>query len=164
MNDILKATSENLALWILALCGALVFGALTMEHAFGDVPCPLCLMQRLWFFAAGLFAFTGLMHDPRWGIYPLLSIVSAVAGGYFSLRQIYLQTLPADQVPACGAPVDHMIQSGMWSDLVTAMTQGSGDCAEVLGVLGVPYPYWALLGFVAVIFLAAAQMWAGNRR
>lgn len=160
----LKATSENLALWILALCGLLLFGALVMEHAFGQVPCPLCLMQRIWFFAAGLFAFIGLLHDPRWGIYPLLSTVSALTGAGFSVRQLYLQSLPADQVPACGPDINYMIEVFPLSDVLAAMTRGTGDCAEAIGVLGLTYPAWALLGFVAVIALAVIQLWAGNRR
>lgn len=160
----LKATSENLALWILALCGLLLSGALVMEHAFDQVPCPLCLMQRIWFFAAGVFAFIGLLHDPRWGIYPLLSMVSALTGAGFSLRQLYLQSLPADQVPACGPDINYMIEVLPLSDVLAAMTRGTGDCTEALGVLGLSYPTWALLGFAAVVALAVIQLRAGNRR
>lgn len=159
-----KATSENLALWILALCGALLFGALVMEHVFQKEPCPLCLMQRIWFFAAGLFAFAGLMHDPRWGIYPLLSIVSALTGGGFAIRQLYLQSLPADQVPACGPGIGYMLEAFPLRDVLIAMTSGTGDCAEVtFSFLGVSLPGWALLGFAAVVVLAIAQLRAGNR-
>lgn len=160
----LKVSSENLALWTLALCGALLFGALVMEHVFDQVPCPLCLMQRIWFFAAGLFAFVGLMHDPRWGIYPLLSIVSALVGGGFSVRQLYLQSLPEDQVPACGPDINYMIEVFPLSDVLAAMTRGTGDCAEVTwSFLGLALPGWALLGFAAVVLLAVAQLRAGNR-
>jgi disulfide bond formation protein DsbB len=159
----LKITSENLALWILALCGALLFGALVMEHAFDQVPCPLCLMQRIWFFAVGLFAFVGLMHDPRWGIYPLLSILSAVTGAGFSVRQLYLQSLPADQVPACGPDINYMIEAFPLSDVLAAMTRGTGDCAAASDFLGWPLPGWALVGFAAVITLAVIQLRVGNR-
>jgi disulfide bond formation protein DsbB len=161
----LKLTSENLALWILALCGALLFGALIMEHAFDMVPCPLCLMQRIWFFAAGLFAFIGLLHDPRWGIYPVLSIASAVTGAGFSLRQLYLQSLPADQVPTCGPDINYMIEVFPWSEVLAAMTRGTGDCAAVTwSFLGLSIAGWALVGFVAVAGLAVIQLWAGNRQ
>lgn len=161
----LKPSSENLALGILILCGALLFGAVIMEHAFGKAPCPLCLMQRLWFLAAGLFAFIGLMHDPRWGIYPLLSLLSGLTGAGFSVRQLYLQSLPPDQVPACGPDIDYLIHGFPLSDVLQAMTRGTGDCATVTWrLIGISLPGWALLGFAVVVVLAVAQLLAGNRR
>lgn len=164
IRSLIEASSETLALWILALTGCLLFGALVMEHFFALVPCPLCLMQRIWFFAAGLFAFIGLLHDPRWGIYPVLSIASAIAGGGFSIRQLYLQSLPADQVPACGPDITYMIDAFPLKDLLAAMTRGTGDCAAVAWqFLGLSIPAWALLGFAAIIVLSIAQLRAGNR-
>lgn len=160
-----RLSSESLALIMLAGCGALLFGALIFEHGFGMVPCPLCLMQRIWFFAAGLFALAGLLHDPRWGIYPLLSMLSALVGGGFSIRQLYLQSLPADQVPACGPDINYMIEVFPLSDVLAAMTSGTGDCAEVAWrFLGLSIPGWALLGFAAIVVLAVAQLRAGNAR
>jgi disulfide bond formation protein DsbB len=160
----LAGDSEALALCALALCGALVAGAQVMEHVFGYVPCPLCLMQRVWLLLAGLCAAAGLMHDPRWGIYPVLTAASAVAGGAFSIRQLWLQSLPPDQVPACGAPIDYQIQNFPLLDVLRAMTQGTGDCAKVdWSLLGLSFAGWALVGFVLVVALAIAQLRAGNR-
>lgn len=155
--------SEALALLMLSACGALLFGALIFEHAFDMVPCPLCLMQRIWFFAAGLFALVGLLHNPRWGIYPLLSILSALIGAGFSIRQLYLQSLPADQVPACGPNINYMIEVFPLSDVLAAMTSGTGDCAEVMWrFLGLSIPGWALVGFAAIVLLGIAQIRTGN--
>lgn len=163
-NGISEPSAESLALWTLALTGALLFAALVMEHVFGQVPCPLCLMQRIWFFVAGAFAFAGLMHDPRWGIYPLLSLLAALTGGGFALRQLYLQTLPADQVPACGPDINYMIDAFPLSEVLAAMTRGTGNCAEVgWQFLGLSLPGWALVGFAAVILLSVLQLRAGNR-
>ncbi|MEQ8486459.1 MAG: disulfide bond formation protein B [Pseudomonadales bacterium] len=159
-----RLTSEDLALMILSMCGVLLFGALIMEHVFSLVPCPLCLMQRIWFFAAGLFAFAGLMHDPRWGIYPLLSLLSSLTGGGFAIRQLYLQRLPADQVPACGPDINYMIDAFPLGEVLAAMTRGTGDCAAVSwSFLGISLPGWALLGFVAIAILAVLQLRAGNQ-
>jgi disulfide bond formation protein DsbB len=156
--------SEHLALAILAICGVALFGALVMEHAYAMVPCPLCLMQRVWFFAAGLFACLGLLHDPRWGIYPLLTLLAATVGGGFATRQLYLQSLPADQVPACGPDINYMIEYFPLSDVLIAMTQGTGDCAVVAWrFLGLSIPGWALVAFIIVIVLAILQLRVGNR-
>ena len=160
---ILRPTAENLALWTLALVGVLLCGALLMEYVLAMPPCPLCLMQRIWFFVAGLFAFVGLMHDPRWGIYPLLTLLASLIGAGFAIRQIYLQNLPADQVPACGPGIDYMIDVFPASEVLAAMIRGTGDCAAVDRFLAVPVPAWALLGFAALIVLAVLQIRAGNR-
>lgn len=163
-TGILHANAENLALWTLALSGALLFGALVMEHVFALVPCPLCLMQRIWFFVAGLFAFVGLMHDPRWGIYPVLSIGASLTGAGFAIRQLYLQSLPADQVPACGPDINYMLDAFPLGDVLAAMTRGTGDCAAVSwSFLGLSIPGWALVGFLALIGLCIWQLRAGNR-
>ncbi len=164
IRSLFEASSETLALYILALTGCLLFGALVMEHFFALAPCPLCLMQRIWFFAAGLFAFISLLHNPRWGIYPVLSVASAITGAGFSIRQLYLQSLPADQVPACGPDITYMIDAFPLSDLLAAMTRGTGDCAAVSWqFLGLSIPAWALLGFAAIVVLGIAQLRAGNR-
>jgi disulfide bond formation protein DsbB len=134
-----------------------------MEHVVGLDPCPLCLMQRIWVMIVGAIALAGLTHNPRILIYPLLSLMAALTGAGFSVRQLYLQSLPADQVPACGAPLDYLLD-GPLADLLREMTMGSGDCAEVSwSLLGISLPGWALLGFLAMAGLAVLQ-WRSARR
>lgn len=160
----LTRDSEALAIALLALCGGLLAGALVMEHVMALIPCPLCLMQRVWFFVAGLCTCAGLLHNPRWGIYPLLTGVAALIGGGFSIRQLYLQTLPADQVPACAPNIDYMIEVFPASEVLRAMTRGTGDCASVdWTFLGLSIPAWALAGFAGIVVLAFLQLRAGNR-
>lgn len=164
-TSLLTVDSERIAIATLAFCGLLLVGALIAEHVFDFVPCPLCLMQRGWFFIAGLLAAIGLLHNPRLGIYPLLTMLAALVGGGFSIRQLWLQSLPADQVPACGASIDYMLQSGYpGAQILRAMTQGTGDCAAVdWQFLGLSFAGWALLGFIAIAAAAALQLRAGYR-
>jgi len=131
--------------------------ALIIEHSLeGMEPCPLCLMQRLWFLIAGLVAYTGLAHNPRWGIYPVLTVVAALSGGAFAVRQLWLQTLPAGDGPAC-INLDRLLEFGMFSEALAAMVSGSGDCAAEPPLLGVPIPLWSLAGFAAVVVGAVLQ-------
>lgn len=136
----------------------LAFGQI-MEHAFGHVPCPLCLMQRLWFLTAGLVAAFALADDPRRPVWALLLALAALVGAGFSIRQLWLQSLPADQVPACTPPIDFMLQSGYpGMEILRAMTAGTGDCAKVgWSLLGLSFAGWALVGFLALMALALAQ-------
>ena len=153
--------ARDYALGIVGLCGALVFGALLLEFSVADMePCSLCLMQRLWFLIAGALAYAGLAHNPRWGIYPLMTIIAALAGGGFALRQLWLKTLPADQVPAC-IDLGRLFEFGMFSDAVSAMVYGTGDCVAEAPFLGVPIPLWALAGFAAILVAAVLQWRSG---
>jgi disulfide bond formation protein DsbB len=56
---------------------------------FRDLPCPLCILQRVGFIAAGFGIALNLMFGPRPSHYGL-AIVGAVAGGVVSARQILL--------------------------------------------------------------------------
>ena len=82
----------------------------------------------------------------------MVTAVAAIIGGSFSIRQLYLQSLPPEEVPACGPPLEWLLD-GPVSDLLSAMTQGTGDCAEVMWTfLGLSIPAWALVGFIAGLF------------
>ena len=108
-------------------------------------------MQRIWLALTALFAYVSLAHNPRWGIYPLLGGLCTLVGGGFSIRQLWLQSLPKDQVPACGPDLTYMLEAFPLSEVLAAMTSGTGDCAEVS---------WSLLGFkysrLAVVMLRGA--------
>lgn len=154
--------SEQWALAICILSGVLLCIGLVMEHAMGLSPCPLCMMQRIWLALVGLTAYASLAHSPRWGIYPLVGGVFAIIGGGFSLRQIWLQNLPKDQVPSCGPDLAYMIQSFPLSDLLAAMTSGTGDCAEVSwSLLGLSIPAWLFAGFMVLLFGCVMQIRQG---
>ena len=159
-----KGMAQQLAMLLCLASGALLCGALFMEHVMDLAPCPLCMMQRLWVAAVGLVAYVGLLHNPRWGIYPLLAALCSAIGAGFSIRQLWLQSLPADEVPACGPDLQYMIEVFPLSDVLVAMTSGTGDCAEVsLSVLGLSIPGWTLVGFAALLVIAALQFRAGLR-
>lgn len=155
--------SELMATLSVGAVGVLLCGALIMEHVFALDPCPLCLMQRVWFAVAGLVGIIGLLHSPRWGIYPLLTIVACLIGGGFSIRQLYLQSLPPDQVPSCGPDMAYMLENFPLSDVLAAMTRGTGSCAEVAWQFGLTIPGWALVGFIVLIGFSAIQLRAGMR-
>ncbi|HEY5646321.1 MAG TPA: disulfide bond formation protein B [Pseudomonadales bacterium] len=155
--------TEAMAALIVAATGALLAGALVMEHAFALDPCPLCLMQRIWFAFAGLIGLAALLHSTRWGIYPLLTILAALVGGGFSVRQLYLQSLPPEAVPACGPDMTYMLENFPLADLLAAMTRGTGDCAQVAWQFGLTIPGWALLGFAGIVVLGVLWLRAGLR-
>jgi len=140
-------------LYIFLFCVLLLGIALYMENVMGLEPCPLCMTQRLFFAMAGLIALAAFIHNPKElgkSIYGFVCAAFSFGGGGFAIRQIYLQHLPADQVPACGPSLGYMIEVFPMSEVLAAMLSGDGNCAEVVWrdpVIGMNIAEWSLLGF-----------------
>ena len=84
--------------------------------------------------------------------------VFALGGGATAGRQIWLQTVPADQLPACLPSLDYMLQAFPFQEIIRVVLHGSADCAEVNWTLfGLSIPELSLLGFVVCIGLALYQ-------
>lgn len=150
-------------LYIFLICVSLLGIALYMENVMGLEPCPLCMTQRLFFGMAGIVALLAFIHNPaKLGrtIYGFVCAAFSFGGGGFAIRQIYLQHLPEDQVPACGPSLGYMIEVFPLSEVLTAMLSGDGNCAEVVWqdpVLGMSIPEWSLVGFISLGCLCLFQ-------
>ncbi len=130
-------------LFLLAFLGCLgmMAAALYLEHIVGLEPCPLCHVQR---FALLLFAIVCLiatLHNPtRLGqrIYAVLAMLAAIFGIATAGRQLWLQGLPADQLPSCLPPMEFMLEAFPLQEIISKMLHGTADCAAI---------DWTLLGF-----------------
>lgn len=131
---------------------ALLGTAFYMEHVMLLEPCPLCMMQRIWVGIAGGLALAAALHGRGIRAWSVLTGGAAVIGSGFSLRQLWLQSLPADQVPACGPGLSYMIEVFPPIEVLEAMVFGTGNCAEVSWtLLGLSIPAWVLIAFVALL-------------
>src|SRR6516164_2500025 len=96
------------------VCAALIGWALWLQYGEGLEPCPLCMFQRVAVGAVGLVFLIALIHNPlqigAW-IYAVAALVLAGAGAALAGRQIWLQALPKDQVPACGMGINYMLDT-----------------------------------------------------
>jgi len=152
------------ALCALFLAGGMIGGAQFMEHVLKLDPCPLCLMQRLWTLFAGVVVLIALSHEPRHRIYPALVFLCSVLGGGFSVRQLWLQSLPPDAVPSCGPDMGYMLEVFPMSQILTAMTFGTGNCAEVTwSLFGISIAGWALVGFLVLAGVAGSWWWTARK-
>ncbi len=80
-------TIRQTALAVALAAAATVGGALVFEHAFGYVPCKLCLIQRNPYYIAIPIGLAAAVLPPRWGriglwLLALLFVVSAGLGAY----------------------------------------------------------------------------------
>lgn len=156
------ASPRSLFLLAFLTCVAIMGGALYLEHALGLEPCPLCIVQRVFVIAFGIVCLIAAMHGPeRAGrrVYAALALLFAAGGAASAGRQVWLQTVPADQLPACLPSLDYMMEALPFQDIVKLMLHGTADCAEVTWTLfGMSIPEWSLLAFAGCILFALYQL------
>src|SRR5258708_15883542 len=92
MTRSFAVTLNALSLYAVALVLAAAFAA---QLLLNELPCTLCLLQRIQF---AVLAF-GPILNVRWGPRPshyALSLLAAAAGAAFSTRQVLLHIMPGD--------------------------------------------------------------------
>ncbi len=151
-----------LNLLIFAASVAIIGGALYMEHVMMLPPCGLCITQRVFVVLAGLVCLAAAIHNPGTvgrRNYGLTAAGLCVAGSYFAMRQIWLQNLPEDQVPACGPGLGYIMDNFPLRDALAFLLQGDGNCADIqwqfLGLFSIPQ--LALGGFIVLFVLCLFQ-------
>lgn len=142
------------------VCAALIGWALWLQYGEGLEPCPLCMFQRVAVIAVGLVFLVAAIQNPyRPGaaFYALLTLLFAGTGAALAGRQIWLQALPKDQVPACGMGLSYMMDSMPFLDVIARVLKGTGECAEKAWVfLGLSIAGWTFVFFVGMIVAAIA--------
>jgi len=161
MSSLIPAPRQLNLLALLA-CIAAMAGALYLQHVDGLEPCPLCIFQRIGVIAAAVVLLIAALHGPKGigvRIYGALTGLAAIAGGAVSLRHIWLQSLPADQVPACGPGLNYMLDVFPLQSVIQEVLAGSGECAEMdWSFLGLSLPAWSLVVFSGLLLVALVQL------
>lgn len=125
-------------------------------------PCPLCILQRVFTLLVGIVLLLAVLHNPKGvgiRIYGFLSAFLALIGAGISIRHIWLQNLPEEQVPTCGPGLNFMIENFPLSDAIKMVLRGSGECAEVLWTfMGLSIPAWTLLAFILLAGLGGKAL------
>ena len=140
-----------------AVCAVLMGYAFYLQYVQDLEPCPLCMFQRVALSAMGAVFLVAAIHDPKdrgARVYALLTLVVGAAGIALALRHLWIQSLPADQVPACGMGIGYMFETLPFFEVVERTLKGSGECAHVDLVLGLSIPAWTLMLFVALVIWA----------
>jgi disulfide bond formation protein DsbB len=144
---------------------------LFLEHHNHLIPCSLCIFQRIAVIFSSIIFLIALIHGLCLGlkrktfmgrlvlVYAVLGILVALTGLAFSLRQIYLQSLPPSEVPGCGPGVNFLFKAYPFLDALKIVLEGSGDCAKVdWRGLGLSLADWSGIYFVGLLILNAAAL------
>ncbi|HXM82552.1 MAG TPA: disulfide bond formation protein B [Burkholderiales bacterium] len=148
-----------------ALACALLLGfGYYLQYVQGLQPCPLCLVQRGFFYAVGIVFVIAAFHNPaRIGgaVYGALAFLFAAGGAATAARQVWLQHLPPDKVPQCGPDLAFMLENFPLSQALKKLVSGSGECAAVdWTFLGLSIAGWSLACFV---ILGCYALWLAVR-
>ena len=146
-------------LGFLACAGLLAYAFYLQLHD-GLEPCPLCIFQRVAFFALGVVFLLGAIHGPKGArgrkTYGWLALLASLGGILVAGNHVRLQLLPPDQVPACGPGLDYMLEAMPITGVIRKVMTGSGECAAVdWTFLGLAMPAWSLICFLVLAAWAA---------
>ena len=148
-----------------AVCCGLMGFALFAQHVLLLDPCPLCVFQRVAVISIGIIFLVAALHNPHGAgriVYGVLLALAAGGGAAVAGRHAWLQQLPPDQVPSCGPGLDYMLDTLPFTEVLSKVFRGSGECAEIVWqFLGLSMPGWVLVWMIA---LGGAGLWNNLRR
>ena len=148
-----RVAYATLAVVSLGLIGV----GLLLQHVVGLDPCPLCIFQRIAYFAVALFALLAASLSPRASSRWVggLALLSALTGVGIAGWHVWLQLNP--QGMSCGPGLATMLENFPLTEVLPKVFRGSGDCSEsAWTLLGLTIAEWSLLWFV---ILSAATMY-----
>jgi len=153
-------------LFVAVACAAMVIYALYVQHFDFIEPCPLCVLQRIAFMWIGAVALLAAIHNPGVTgrlIYGTGLIIGGTAGISIAGRHLWLQSLPADQVPDCGMGLNYMLETMPLKDVLSQLFYGSGECAEVHWTfLGLSMPGWTFIWYLAFTAGTIIVLWKSH--
>lgn len=125
-------------------------------------PCPLCIFQRVGLIVMGIFSFLAFVINPKKVGLRIALMVGALLGMLWgmgiAIRHIWIQHLPADQVPSCGPGLSYWMDTLPITQVFKEVFQGSGECAVIdwtfLG-FSIPQLTLAFFGVLTVLILMA---------
>ncbi|MBX2847862.1 MAG: disulfide bond formation protein B [Acidiferrobacterales bacterium] len=138
------------------------------EKQLGLAPCPLCMFQRACLVGVMFFCLLGIIFRPKkffaklyaFGVTIFSGLGLAIAG-----RQVWLQHLPADQVPECGPDLQFMMEAFPFMEMIRTVLSGSGECAEVQWQeFGLTMPEWMVVIFAIMTLISLKLLFTKQRK
>jgi len=158
-------TYRNLQVFlvIMAVIG-MSFALFFLQRYMGFSPCPLCIFQRIGLMIMGGFALIAAIFDPKSKIVRLLLWLGSLAGigwaAAVAARHVWLQHLPADQVPSCGPGLDYWLDTLPMQQVLKEVFAGSGECASIEWTfMGLSIPEQSLILFSLLIVVHLFILW-----
>ncbi|MFF7707136.1 disulfide bond formation protein B [Pseudomonas sp. NPDC007930] len=147
------------------ICLALIGGALYLQVALGEMPCPLCILQRYALLFIALFAFLAAAMPGKRSMtfFEALVVLSAVGGIVAAGNHAWVLAHPTE---SCGAdllmPIVDSLPPARW---LPDVFEVRGFCVTPYPpLLGLSLPQWALVAFVLTLVLVPLGVIHNRRR
>jgi disulfide bond formation protein DsbB len=139
------------------LCVCVLIGVTYYLQIFANFnPCPLCILQRITLMALGIIFFFGaLLRLEKSGKLTLsvLAYLLALIGALLAARQVWIQHLPPNASPDCGASLEYMLQALPLLQVLQHILSGGTECSLVNWTfLGLSLAEWSLISFCGFLF------------
>lgn len=140
------------------------FALFFLQRHLGLTPCPLCIFQRIGLMIMGGFALISALFNPKSRVIRLVLWLGSLAGiGWATVvagRHVWLQHLPADQVPSCGPGLDYWLDTLPILQVFREVFAGSGECATVdWTFMGLSIPEQSLILFSVLLIAHVLILW-----
>ncbi|WP_428422977.1 disulfide bond formation protein B [Methylibium sp.] len=147
------------------ICVAAVGAALVAQHAFGMLPCPWCIFQRVLYLAIAAVALVGWATPARAAtLLATLLVFMLSAGG---IAAAVFQHQVAAQDSSCAFTLaDRFLNVTGLETAVPWLFQVTATCAEAASarLLGQPFEVWSGLLFTLLGLTAALLLWHRKSR
>ena len=88
-----------------------------------------------------------------------LTLLFTIGGLISAGRHVWLQHLPADQVPACGPGLNYLLDTLPLGQVLDMVFRGSGECAQISWqFLGFSLPEVTLMMFIVYAIFGLLQL------
>ncbi|MDF3054140.1 MAG: disulfide bond formation protein [Gammaproteobacteria bacterium] len=148
-------------LGFLAVTALLLMG-FYLEYVEGMLPCPLCMVQRLFFFLIGVVFLVAVLRKlGKIGqrVCGGAIFIFALGGASAAIRQLWVQTHSQTLSEICMPGIQYMMTNFPFERALGLLLSGLGDCSEVSWrFLGLSLAGWALIAFISFAFLGLYQM------
>jgi disulfide bond formation protein DsbB len=134
------------------------FALFYLQRHLGLSPCPLCIFQRVGLIIMGGFALMSALFNPKSKVIRLLLWLGSLVGiGWataVAARHVWLQHLPADQVPSCGPGLNYWLDTLPILQVFKEVFAGSGECASIdWTLMGLSIPEQSLILFSVLLIV-----------
>lgn len=166
MRFAVQATPRMLAFLGFLVCSGLLAFALYLQYYEGLEPCPLCMLQRLFFVGVALILLIATVIGPArigMSILAVLAFATSVAGAVFAARHVWLQLHPPE-LPECTADLFYQLKRFPILSVIERALRAVGDCATIdWTFLGLSIPGWSLVWFVLLAIGSIALLMRAQR-
>jgi disulfide bond formation protein DsbB len=156
-----------LFLGVFLACTGLLGFALYLQEVKHLLPCPLCVVQRMAYWFAGLTGLLAFLHNPHAPgrrLYSGLIAVFALAGAAVALHHAWIIRHP--DLGGCRfSPEEAFLNALPIAKWWAGMFEANGDCALVTWqFMSLAIPDWSLICFVLIAGLAVYIFVGGKRQ